>query len=130
MMSIHLGFVLLLFIIVGRAEMECTDEEATEFADCLRSRACGGVFEDEQEKCDCYEDLADCYKQTVDKCVSTDTFREFQRTCVRNAGCEIDACTAEDYSDRTKTNPISEEDTANALQTTLLCMAIGVLAIV
>jgi hypothetical protein len=71
--------------------LECTVDAADAFANCLQDNACGS-HETAEEKCTCYRNLATCYRDSLGVCVSQQSFIEFQRACVRNAGCALEEC--------------------------------------
>lgn len=70
---------------------ECDSDAAAAFATCLKDNACA-PHGNAEDKCDCYSDLATCYRDSLGTCVSAESYREFQRSCVRNAGCELFLC--------------------------------------
>jgi hypothetical protein len=70
---------------------ECDSDAAASFAKCLKDNACA-PHGDAEDKCDCYASLATCYRDSLGVCVTVESYREFQRSCVRNAGCELFLC--------------------------------------
>jgi hypothetical protein len=80
----------LLFCVSSWAQ-SCSTTDADSFAECLKSNACG-THDTAEQKCDCYRKLANCYKDSLGRCVTKESFIEFQRLCVRNAGCALSEC--------------------------------------